>query len=169
MNRWTQASMKNRNATKKRAQKLLSDTEHDRLRTRRGLAAVVAAYIAAAVVMAVVSVKAPPFTVVAIGLWAATLVMLRLAVRSQADLPDEVLDERMRSEREYAYLTAYRGVSGALVFAVLIALFVVVRRKEMGVVSLNYDAMNAVFWSLLSLVTGAPSISLALLHRQSQK
>jgi hypothetical protein len=134
------------------------------------LLAVVATYVTATVLVATLwLVFGTTGGIVGIAVWAAALVTLRLAVRSQADLPDEVLDERMRSERDRAYLDAFRGVAGIIVLAALAALSATVVGDPPTTVTFSENQVNAIFWVLLSVTLGAPSTALAFRQRHRQR
>jgi hypothetical protein len=149
------------------ARRLLDDTRHDRLRTRSGLLLVVLVYVASTVALAALWHFGGVFGgVAAIAAWCVAFVALRLAVRSQADLPDEVLDERMRTERDRAYLGAFRLVAGIVTIAAMAALFAVSVRSAPAQLTLDEDHVNGIFWVMLSLNLGAPSATLALEQRR---
>jgi type IV secretory pathway TrbD component len=154
----------NRASIERNAERILADTYFDGLRSPRVLRVVVAAYAIVTILMTVAWIQADWAGAIGVVLWFVAFLVLRLAVRSQADLPDAALDERMKSERDEAYLHAYRLVSGLSVIAVMGAFFVVVGGDGGKVVSFGYNAISAIFWSLLALVMGAPSISLAMLQ-----
>jgi hypothetical protein len=166
MSRWNNVNDRHERALHASAQRLLDDSRHDRLRTRSGLLAVLAVYVAATVILATLWLAfGSAGGIVGIAVWALAFVVLRRAVRSQADLPDEVLDERMRAERDRAYLDAFRGVAGIVVVAALIALGATTIGEPPATVTINENQVNAGFWVLLSIVLGAPSVALAYRHR----
>lgn len=167
MSRWNDLRTRNDAAMRTNAHRLLNDSDHRRLRTRTGLLVVTVTYVAATVALVAMWLAFGVVGgVIAIALWVAAFVTVRLAVRSQADLPDAVLDERMRSERDRAYLTAFRSVAGIVLLAVLVALIWVGADDAPASISFNDNQINAIFWALLSLMLGAPSIALALEQRR---
>jgi hypothetical protein len=91
--------------------------------------------------------------------------LLRVAVRSQADLPDEVLDERMRAERDRVYVGAFRLVTSVVFLGANAALIAVAFRDENATITFDYNSVSAFYWTLLSLILGAPSLVLALSRR----
>jgi hypothetical protein len=102
--------------------------------------------------------------VLGLALWAVAFLALRLSVRSLADMPDHVLDERMRRERDTTYVSAFRLVSAALGIAVAVLFVRVVvadANDEETVLTVGTDAANAMFWGVFALVLGAPSLALA--------
>ncbi len=165
MSRWSKAAERNRLAMETNAERILADTTYDRLRTPTALRVMIASYVVVTVVMAALWLLAGTVGGVAgIIAWIPVFIALRIAVRSQADLPDCVLDERMRANRDHAYFHAFR-LTATLVFLAASALFVAVAfRPEPVSISFEYDEASAVFWTLFSLVLGAPSLAMAWLE-----
>ena len=97
----------------------------------------------------------------------AAFLLLRVAVRSQADLPDEVLDERMRSERDSVYVGAFRFVSCVVFLAANAAFIAVAFGDEHTTITFDYNSVGAFYWTLLSLLLGAPSLVLAIRKRST--
>ena len=166
MSRWSSVSDKNREAVARNAQRILDDTDYDRLRTRTALAWLVAADVGATVVIALTwwlwgAIAGIGATL----LWGAVFILLRIAVRSQADLPDEVLDERMRRERDAVYVVAYRGAI-SVIFLGLNALFISVAFRDNATVTFDYNQVSAIYWTCLAVILAAPSVALALRQRQ---
>ncbi len=153
-------------ALQRRAATMLSDSHFNRLRSPSALRLVVGVYLLAVVVMTGLWTRSPGLGLAGITLWFVSFLALRLAVRSQADLPDEVLDERMIVERDRSYLHAYRLFAGLMTIGATTALFVVVVSGDDETISLNYNTTNAIFWLVLAVAMGAPSIALALLQCQ---
>lgn len=78
-------------------------------------------------------------------------------------LPDNVLDERMRAERDRVYVEAFRIVSSVVFVATNVALAAVAFRDEgTATITFDYESVSAVYWPLLALLLGAPSVVLAL-------
>jgi hypothetical protein len=148
---------------RRRADLLLNDDTHNWLRTSRSRRAIVVLYVASTVGMVWLWAKSfEPAALLATLVWGVLLVALRLSVRSQADLPDYVLDERQRAERDRSYLSAYRLVAGSAVCCAAVGLLVVVARDgDNGEISLGYGPMTALFWGTFSVVVAAPSLALA--------
>jgi hypothetical protein len=168
MSRWTQVAERNRAAVAQNAERVLADTHYDRLRRPRALLALAVAYVAATVAMPVCWLMWGSIAgVVSIFPCLAAFLLLRVAVRSQADLPDEVLDERMRAERDSVYVGAYRLVASVVLLATNAALVAVAFGDEHARITFDYESVSAVFWPLLSLLLGAPSLVLALRRRRT--
>jgi hypothetical protein len=167
MSRWSDLREHNRAAAHTDARRLPNDADHGRLQSRSGLLLVVVAYAAATGLLVLMWLLFGVVGgIVGIALWVAAFVAVRSAVRSQADLPDEVLDERMRGERDRAYLVAFRSVAGTVMIGAIVALFGVELQDAPASITLDSNQVNAIFWALLSLVLGAPSIALALEQRR---
>jgi hypothetical protein len=145
---------------------MLSDSYFNRLRSPLALRFVVGAYLLGIAVMATLWTRSPVLGLAGIALWSVLFLTLRLAVRSQADLPDEMLDERMVAERDRSYLHAYRLFAGLMTLGAMAALFAVVAVGDDETISFDYNTTNAIFWLVLAVAMGAPSISLALLQSQ---
>jgi hypothetical protein len=79
--------------------------------------------------------------------------LLRLSVRTVADLPDRFLDERQRAQRDRAYLSAYRiyafVVSGLLTIG-LVAFVFVQENDEVTLTTTWQQALGITFFILLS-------------------
>jgi hypothetical protein len=88
-------------------------------------------------------------------LWLAAFWALRRSVRSRADLPDTVLDEREVAQRDRVYLHAYQG----LATAALLIVFVLTLHGDRS--TLTYEELSAATWFLLGLSLGLPSAILA--------
>jgi hypothetical protein len=168
MSRWTTASEKHRAAVERNAERHLDDVRFDRVRTPAGLGALVAANIVTTILVGVLWWTLGGIAgILAVTVWGAVFLLLRIAVRAQADLPDEVLDERMRRERDQVYVVAYRGAIG-VIFLAANALFVSVAFRDDGAtVTLGYDQVGAIYWTLFAVVVAAPSIALALHRRRA--
>ena len=170
MNRWSQVAERNRAAVAENAERILADTKYDRFRTPRALLALVVMYAITTALMPVCwLVWGSIAGIIAFVPWLAVFLLIRVAVRSQADLPDEVLDERMRSERDSVYVGAYRLVSSVVFLAANAAFFAVAFRDENASITFDYESVSAVYWTLLSLLLGAPSVVLALRKRSMEE
>jgi hypothetical protein len=168
MSMWSRAAERNRETVAKNAERVLSDTSYDRLRGPWGLRALAVAYVVTTVAMPVFwLVWGSLAGVVSVLPCLASFLLLRVAVRSRADLPDDVLDERMRAERDSVYVEAYRLVASVLVAAVSVAMIAVGFGDEDASITFDYESVSAVMWPLLSLLLGAPSLVLAVRHRST--
>lgn len=163
--RWTAARERNAAAVGERADRLMADTHYDWLRTRRARLALVAGYIACLVLIAVCylalgSIAGILAVLLALGVW----VLVRLSVRTIADLPEDYLDERQAALRNAAYVEAYQwlgGFVGILASAALVAFIVLGKDPDTWSVSITWDAAMAIFWVVLGLVLALPSLVLA--------
>ena len=168
MSRWTQVRERNRATVARNAERVLTDTTYDRLRNPRALLTLVIAYVATTVAMPICWLAwGSTAGVVSIFPCLAVFLLLRVAVRSQADLPDDVLDERMRSERDSVYVGAFRLVSSVVFVAANSAFVAVAFDDEHATITFDYNSVSAVYWTLLSLLLGAPSLVLAVRKRST--
>lgn len=168
MSRWSQAAERRRDAVAQNAERVLTDTTYDRLRSPRALTLLVAAYVLTTVAIPVCWLAWGSLAgVTSILIWLVPFLLLRVAVRSQADLPDEVLDERMLSERDSVYVAAYRLVASVVFVGANVALLAVAFGDENTSITFDYESVSAVYWPLFALILGAPSVVLAL--RQSHR
>lgn len=88
---------------------------YDRFRSSRALLVLVVLYVLTTVAMPVCWLVWGAIAGITSFLpWLVVFLLLRVAVRSQADLPDDVLDERLRSERDSVYVDAYRLVASVV-------------------------------------------------------
>jgi hypothetical protein len=162
MSRWSRISERNQATMATNAQRLLSDTSYDRLRTPRSLRLLIVAYAGITVVMTALWLTVgTPGGVAGILAWIPVFLALRIAVRSQADLPDAVLDERMRAARDRAYLDAFRLTAGVVFGAACILFVGVAFRPQPATIAFQYDQASAIFWALFSLIVRAPSLAIA--------
>ena len=91
--------------------------------------------------------------------------LLRVAVRTIADLPDEYLDERLAQVRDRSYLESYRVFATvAIVVPMVGMLWFIISGSAPDAVDLTVtiDQFQAVFWLFLGLSLSLPSIVLAL-------
>jgi hypothetical protein len=162
MSRLNNAVERNRAAMETNAERLLTDTAHDRMRTPTALRALIVAYVAVTVAMVTLWLVAGTVGGVAGTIaWIPVFIALRIAVRSQADLPDRVLDERMRAARDHAYFHAFRLTAGLVLGAACVLFAAIAFRSEPTSISFEYHEASAIFWALFSLVVGAPSLAIA--------
>jgi hypothetical protein len=168
MSRWNQVAERNRVAVARNAERVLADTTYDRLRRPRPLLIVTVAYVATTIAMPICwLVWGSLAGVVSIFPCLGAFLLLRVAVRSQADLPDEVLDERMRAERDSVYVSAFRLVSTVVFLAANAAFVAVAFGDDDATITFDYDSVSAVYWTLLSLLLGSPSLVLAMRKRST--
>jgi ABC-type transport system involved in cytochrome bd biosynthesis fused ATPase/permease subunit len=167
--RWNTARERNAAAVGERAERLMADTHYDGLRTRPARVALVIGYVACLALVAVCYLALGSFAgilavLLAIGVW----VLLRLSVRTIADLPEDYLDERQAALRNEVYVEAYQwlgGLVGLLASAAIIAFIMLGKDPDTWSVSITWNAAMAVFWVVLGLVLALPSLILALRPR----
>ena len=168
MSRWSGITERNRANLQRNAERQLTDTSYDRLRSPQALLVLVVAYVATMIAMPICWLAWGSLAGVAsIFPCLAVFLLLRVAVRSQADLPDEVLDERMRAERDSVYVGAFRLVSSVVFVASNGAFLAVAFGDGSETITFDYNSVSAVYWALLSLILGAPSLVLALRKRST--
>lgn len=149
-----------------RAARVLSDERYPALRTRRSRLLLVAAMTAAIAGIPIAWLVGGPLwglAVVIVGF--VVLFVLRYSIRVIADLPEHVLDERLRSSRDRAYVEAYRWFAGLTVILASVGMFAfVVNADESDVwaVDLTWDGVMAAFWVLMLAALAMPSIVVAL-------
>lgn len=168
MSRWSQVAEHNRAAMARNAERVLTDTTYDRLRSPRALQTLAVAYVVTTIAMPICwLVWGSVAGLLSIFPCLLAVVLMRVAVRSQADLPDEVLDERMRAERDSVYVGAFRFVSSVVFLAANAAFLAVAFGDEHSSITFGYNDVSAAYSALLSLILGAPSLVLALRKRST--
>ena len=166
MSRWSHVAKRNRSAVAENAERVLADTSYDRFRSPGALKALVVGYVVTTIALPLCWLAWGAIAgVAAFAPWLGMFLLLRVAVRSQADLPDEVLDERMRIERDSVYVGAYRLVASVLFIAANVALAAVAFGDGDESITFDYESVSAVFWALFSLLLGAPSLVMAMRKR----
>lgn len=147
-----------RTAVARQAERELTDTRWDPLRTPTARRALVVAFAASLAVTTAVFVAAGGWGLVALAAPIAAVYLLRRSVRTVADLPDEHLDERLVAERDRTYVHAYRVLAAVTVVTVL-TLQLVAERATLG-----FHDVGAAFWLLTLGAVGLPSAVLAWTH-----
>jgi hypothetical protein len=167
--RWSAGKQRNEAAVAASAERLMADTAYDRFRTRRARVLLVIAYLAVLVLI--------PVAYLAIGALAGLLVvfagvaiwsLLRVSVRTIADLPDDYLDERQLAVRNASYVESYRYLGGAVALAGTVGLIAfILNGTELDTwdVTLTWEGVMATYWVFLGLALGLPSMILALKDR----
>lgn len=115
--------------------------------------------LAVALVIALSVVGNPTGVVIGIALLVGSIALLRLSVASMADIPEELVDERIVAVRNRAYWLAYVIVSTAVALtglAAWIAADAAATRWQPGP-----DQLQAFFWGVTGLTAGLPSAILA--------
>jgi hypothetical protein len=144
------------------AERVLNDTTYDALRTPARLRALVVAYVAVTVAIPVCWLAWGGIAgIIAVLVGVVVYLLLRVAVRALPDLPDHVLDERMRRDRDSVYLQAYR-IASTVVFLAANAAFLAVAFDEGATITLDYHSVSAIYWTLLAVILGVPSLVLAV-------
>ena len=162
MSRWSSVAERNRRMVAENAERVLNDTTYDRFRTPGALRALVVAYVAATAAIPVAWIAGGGIVgILAVLATTVVYLLLRVAVRSVADLPDHVLDERMRGERDRVYLVAFRIVASIVCLAANAAFVAVAFRGEGATLTFDYHSVSAAYWALLAVVLGVPSLVLA--------
>jgi hypothetical protein len=147
------------------AQRLERDTALDPYRSReRRRIAVILALVLILGVAAVAWAGSAIGTVLALapaigGVW-----FVRRLVRLRADLPDELVDERVRSVRNERYVEAYRILS-ALTVTVLIVTYIGTDAARIGW-TLEARHVHALLWTFVLLSVALPSMLLAWQERE---
>jgi hypothetical protein len=149
------------------AERVLNDTSYDRLRTPRALRLLSAAYIVVTIAIPVCWIIFGAIAgIAAILAGIVVYLLLRVAVRAVADLPDDVLDERLRRDRDRVYVHAFRVVSTVAFVAANIAFISVEFSNTNTTITLDQNDVAAIYWTLLALILGVPSVVLALTRAQ---
>lgn len=167
--RWAASKERNAAAVAANADKLMADTAYDRYRTRRARVLLVVGYLALLVLIPVAYLGINQFVgllvvLVTAGVWS----LLRVSVRTIADLPDEYLDERQLAVRNASYVESYRYLGGAVALAGTVGLIAfIVNGTELDTwdVTLTWEGAMSSFWVFLGLALGLPSMVLALNDR----
>lgn len=82
---------------------------------------------------------------------------LRKAVRSVADAPDDLLDERQIAIRNSAYLIAYRWLAGIFMCHVFVFLLVV----KVLQIQVDWESLTQLFIAIFMWIACLPSMALA--------
>jgi len=167
--RWALSKERNAEAVAASADRLMADTAYDRFRTRRARLLLVTGYLALIVLIPVAYLAVNQFVGLLVVLGAAGVwSLLRVSVRTIADLPDEYLDERQLAVRNASYVESYRYLSGAVALAAtigMIAFIVNGTDLDTWAVTLTWGGAMSTFWVFLGLALGLPSMVLALNDR----
>ena len=144
--------------------RVMSDTLFQWTRTARFRRALV--LVAAALCVAVIPAFTQGGSIIGIMVTAAAGAawgLLRMSIRTVADLPDRFLDERQRSLRNRAYLYAYL-IFGWTVCALLTAgliAFVIVSENDAATVTTTWDQAIGLVLSVTLLSSLLPSMVVA--------
>jgi hypothetical protein len=167
--RWAATQERNAAAVAASAERLMADTRYDRYRTRRARLGLVALYLVCLVLVPVAYLGLGQLAgLIAVMVGAGVWSLLRVSVRTIADLPDEYLDERQLAVRNASYVESYRYLGSAVALAMtvgLIAFIVNGTELDTWAVTLTWEGVMATFWVFLGLSLGLPSMVLALNDR----
>jgi hypothetical protein len=147
-----------------KVERALSDQRFQRLRSRTSRRVLVV--VSALTCVAIIPAYAAGNSVIGIFATAGGFAMwwlLRISVRTVADLPDRFLDERQREQRNRAYVGAFRiyaSIVSALVTIGLVAFVIVQENDEVTLTTTWPQALGLTFFVLL-LATLLPSMVLA--------
>ena len=167
--RWTASHERNSAAVSANAEKLMADTRYDRFRTRRARLLLVGAYFGLLVLI--------PVAYLGFGQLAGLLVvmftagawgLLRVSVRTIADLPDDYLDERQLALRNASYVDSYRYLGTAVALAATVGLIAFVVKgtdHDTWELTLSWEMAMAAFWVFIGLALALPSMVLAIRDR----
>ena len=132
------------------------DTRLDPLRPLGRRRAVIVAWASlVAATAAVVAVAGPVVDLLVILVGCTATWLVRALVRTVADLPDEVLDERLVARRDHGYRVAYQVLAG-VIGLVLMVLYLLGDAARIDV-TITPDHLNGALWLVILLGTGLPS------------
>lgn len=150
------------------ARKALHDRRHDRLRTPRARTAIAIGAIAVIVLVPPAYAADSSLGTLLVGATFLAWVLLRLAVRTLADLPDTYLDERQRAVRDAAYREAFAWFAGltVVIACAVLVLFLVRSSDDALTITLTWDTLFPWAWVVIAGSMCLPSIVLALRDRE---
>lgn len=165
---WNSQRERDRRAVGDYAAQVMSDMRWDRLRTRTARRTIVVALACALALTAIISVTTPGWVLLAIAPAVALWIALRLAVRTIADLPDELIDERQRAVRDRAYRSAFIALSALVVFGTMTIFGWAVFGTDEGSVGLTIGADQAagLMWCAIGVALSLPSMVIAWNERE---
>jgi succinate dehydrogenase hydrophobic anchor subunit len=161
---WRSLRAKTELSVQRHADELMHDTHWDWLRglqARRTLVVVLAVSLVATGILFIIGGSWGFAPLVASGV---VFIALRISVRSVADLPDELLDERQVRVRDRAYRGAFMSLSGVVLVLIGVGFFwVVTSTREVDAARLLIDENDAfgVFWFSIGLCLALPSMVVA--------
>lgn len=160
--RWDRQRQRDEAHVEQMADQVMRDTRWDRvrgLRTRQGLVVVLAVLVLSMVPAYLVGGALGVLPVAgATAVW----LVLRLAVRVVAELPEQYLDERQSNRRNRAYVSAYQAFSGAML-VVGMGFFgwsLAVAPADL-VLRLNIDVILGAYFTLTALALTLPTAVMA--------
>ena len=148
------------------SERYLTDTKYDWLRPlsrRRALIGLSAAIVAAhSVLLWIDGPRLATLTLLGTG-WLCYW-LLRVAVRGMADLPEELIDERMSAVRNRAYRVAYAALSTATL-TVLVGMWISADAARIAWQPQTHH-LEALFWGFLFASVCLPSMLVAWTERE---
>lgn len=166
----TSRKEKNEQLIAERAERLMTDTKFQVLRSRSSRLALSVAMIALIVLIPAVWILLGSLAgVIAVIIGAVVWWLLRMSVRLVADLPEEFLDERQSTLRNRAYVESYLWFAAVVIVlasAGILAFIVLGEDPDTWRVALSYNAVMGIFWMLEAAALSIPSIVLALRDRE---
>ena len=150
--------------SQRKVEGMLNDQRFPWLRTRtaRRVLVVASGLLAVALIPAFEEGGTLIGTAILVATWACWLV-LRVSVRTVADLPDRFLDERQRAQRDRAYLGAFRIYSfvvGALATVGLIAFIFAAENEQLTITTTWSQAFSLAIF-VITIPILLPSMVLA--------
>ena len=137
-------------ALEKRVATLMADTSWNWTRTTLARRALVILGVLCWVATCTVFVWSDIWGVIPLALCFAVYLLLRVSVRSIADLPDRFLDERQLKLRNRTYLQAYQLIGGVVSVMALALLLFTISQDVQKVASYRFDLsfgqVEAVVW-----------------------
>lgn len=138
------------------AERGFRDTRLDPLRPLARRRAVIVTWSVLVVGAAVtVALAGPLVDLLAIAVAATATWLVRALVRTIADLPDEVLDERLVVRRDSGYRVAYQFLAG-VTSLLLVVLYIVGDAARLDV-TITPDHLSGALWLVILLAMGMPS------------
>lgn len=148
----------------RRAERMQRDERFQRLRTRgvRRILVIAGALLVLLIAPAFAAVGSIAGIVITAAAWGCWW-LLRISLRTVADLPDRFLDERQRAERNRAYLFAYLILGWIVAGLLTVALvgFVLVSENDAVTLTTTWDQALGLVLSLTLLIALLPSMTLA--------
>lgn len=148
----------------RRAERMQRDERFQRLRTRgvRRILVIAGALLVLLIIPAFAAVGSIAGIVITAAAWGCWW-LLRISLRTVADLPDRFLDERQRAERNRAYLSAYLILGWIVAGLLTVALvgFVLVSENDAVTLTTTWDQALGLVLSLTLLIALLPSMTLA--------
>jgi 4-hydroxybenzoate polyprenyltransferase len=168
---WRRQRAQAESSTERRAGHLMHDTHWDWLRSLRARRTLVVVLAASLVATAALFISVGSWGFVALVVSGVLFVGLRISVRSVADLPDELLDERQSRIRDRAYRGSFISLSGVLISALAVGFIWVIAtatdvNNDTTRLAIDENDAFGVFWFAIGLCLALPSMSVAWADEQ---